>query len=116
MRILAIVHNADAGPGVFADSIAAADHQLDTWRPAEGEASPDLASCGAVLSFGGGVHPEQEDLHPWLAEEKRLHGQAVEREVPLLAVCLGAELLAEAAGGSARRASVPEIGWYSVKA
>ena len=34
----------------------------------------------------------------------------------VLAVCLGAELLAEAAGGSARRASVPEIGWYSVKA
>jgi GMP synthase-like glutamine amidotransferase len=32
----------------------------------------------------------------------------------VLGVCLGAQLLAAAAGGEARRAAVPEIGWYDV--
>jgi GMP synthase (glutamine-hydrolysing) len=115
MRILAIVHQADAGPGVFAEAVAAAGHELGVWQPAEAEPSPDPESYGAVLTFGGGMHPNQEAAHPWLAKEKHLLGQALEREVPLLAVCLGAELLAEAGGGSARRASIPEIGWYSVQ-
>jgi GMP synthase (glutamine-hydrolysing) len=37
------------------------------------------------------------------------------RRVPLLGVCLGAQLLAAAAGGHARRASRPEIGWHPVE-
>jgi GMP synthase-like glutamine amidotransferase len=113
MRILAIVHQADAGPGVFADAVAAAGHRLEVWHP--GELAPDPESYGAVLIFGGGMHPDQEAAHPWLADEKRLLGRALGREVPLLAVCLGAELLVEAAGGSSRQAAIPEIGWYSVR-
>jgi GMP synthase-like glutamine amidotransferase len=35
--------------------------------------------------------------------------------VPLLGACLGTQLLAEAAGGSVRRASAPEIGWFDVE-
>jgi GMP synthase (glutamine-hydrolysing) len=115
MRILAIVHQADAGPGVFAEAAVAAGHELDCWHPAQAEPVPDLKRYAAVLTFGGGMHPDQEALHPWLGEEKRLLARALEREVPLLAVCLGAELLAQAAGASVRRASVPEIGWYPLR-
>jgi GMP synthase (glutamine-hydrolysing) len=35
--------------------------------------------------------------------------------MPILAVCLGAQVLADAAGGSARRASQPEIGWFEIE-
>ena len=35
--------------------------------------------------------------------------------MPLLGVCLGAQLLAEAAGAPPRRASEPEIGWHEVE-
>ncbi|MGE5617322.1 MAG: type 1 glutamine amidotransferase [Candidatus Woesearchaeota archaeon] len=114
MRILAIIHQADAGPGVFGEAVSAAGHQLEIWEPAEGEPPPEPETYGAVLTFGGGMHPDQEGAHPWLAAEKSLLGRALERELPVLAVCLGAELLAEAAGGFVRRASGPEIGWYSV--
>ena len=56
----------------------------------------------AVLIFGGAMHADDEDRHPWLREEKALLRELLERHVPLLGVCLGAQLLAEAAG--ARRA------------
>ena len=115
MRVLAIVHQADAGPGVFAEAIAASRHRLELWEPADGAPPPaSAARYGAVMTFGGGMHPDQEHAHPWLAEEKRLLGTALEQATPILAVCLGAELLAQAAGGSARRALRPEIGWYPV--
>jgi GMP synthase (glutamine-hydrolysing) len=39
----------------------------------------------------------------------------IDDRMPILAVCLGNQLLAEAAGGSARRASEPEIGWFGVE-
>lgn len=115
MKILAVVHQPDAGPGVFAQAVAARGQQLELWQPAEGEPPPDdPRDYDAVLTFGGGMHADQEASHPWLADEKRLLERTLEQRVPVLAVCLGAQLLAEAAGAPARRAATPEIGWYRV--
>jgi GMP synthase (glutamine-hydrolysing) len=116
MRALAIVHQPDAGPGVFAEAARERGWSLQTWSIADGGESPeDPSSFDAVLSFGGAVHADQEERHPWLAREKRLLARLLAENVPLLGVCLGAQLLAEAAGAPTRRASEPEIGWYQVR-
>ncbi len=114
MRVLEIVHQGDAGSGVFGEVVRERGHALDTWKPPERPApSPD--PYDAVLVFGGGMHVDQEDRHPWLRPEKALLGDALERRVPLLGVCLGSQLVAEAAGAKPRRATVPEIGWHEVE-
>jgi GMP synthase (glutamine-hydrolysing) len=111
MRVLAIVHQPDAGPGIFADAIVSAGATLDSWLIPRVERPPaDPLTYDAVMTFGGAMHPDQDDEHPWLGYEQSLLGELVEREVPLLAVCLGAELLA-----GAHRAPSPEIGWYEVE-
>lgn len=115
MRVLAIVHQAEAGPGVFADAIRDAGGTLDTWLlPASPDSPDDPASYDAVLSFGGAMHPDQVADYPWLAQERAVLGELLDRQVPLLGVCLGSELVAQAAGGGVRRAGRPEIGWYEV--
>lgn len=115
MRALAIVYQPDAGAGVFADRIAARGLELDSWMRAEAPTAPrDPASYDAVLTFGGSMNADQEDLHPWLRADKRLLADLLERGVPLLCVCLGAQLLAEAAGAPPRRSLEPEIGWREV--
>jgi GMP synthase (glutamine-hydrolysing) len=115
VRVLAITHQADAGPGVFADAVREAGATLETWLPpASPEPPRDPSGYDAVLTFGGAVHPDQGGEHPWLEAEKTLLAGLLELDVPLLAVCLGSELLAQAAGGAARRARAPEIGWYEV--
>jgi GMP synthase (glutamine-hydrolysing) len=68
-----------------------------------------------VLTFGGSMHADQEDRHPWLAEEKAILRGLIERGVPLLGVCLGSQLVAEAAGAAAEPAPEPEIGWFEVE-
>ena len=114
MRILTIVNQDDAGPGVFADAATEAGHEIVAWRPAA-QPRPELDGFGATLVFGGAMNVDEEDVHPWLRDEKSLLAELVEAGSAVLGVCLGAQMLAEAAGGSAGRASRPEIGWHEVE-
>jgi GMP synthase (glutamine-hydrolysing) len=116
MRVLGIVHQPDAGPGVFSDVIRDSGATLECWRPSADDRPPDEpVAYDAVVSLGGAMHPDQEDEHPWLAVEKPFLAECLHCSVPVLGVCLGAELLAAAAGATPRRAGGPEIGWYRVE-
>ena len=117
MRALAIVHQRDAGAGVFADEMRERGVELDEWLLTKRGTGPprEIADYDAVLTFGGAMHADQEDRHPWLRFEKDFLEAVLDDGMPILAVCLGCQLLAEAAGGLARRAREPEIGWLEVE-
>ncbi|HWN72847.1 MAG TPA: type 1 glutamine amidotransferase [Solirubrobacterales bacterium] len=116
MKVLAIVHQRDAGPGVFAEAIADAGGQLDEWTLAERPQPPaDPLSYDAVLVLGGAMNVDEGDRHGWIAEEEALLRELLAQKVPLLGLCLGGQLLAAAAGTPPRRASRPEIGWHRVE-
>ena len=67
------------------------------------------------MVFGGAMHPDQDAEHPWLADESAFLRDAIGREVPLLGVCLGAQLIARAAGAGVGRADATEVGWHVVE-
>lgn len=116
MRVLAIVHQRDAGPGVFAQALRARGIELHEWLvPKDAGPPQEPGDYDAVMAFGGAMHADQEHLHPWLADEKRLLAELLEMGMPLMGVCLGAQLLAAAAGAAPRRLSEPEIGWHDVE-
>jgi GMP synthase (glutamine-hydrolysing) len=113
VRVLTIVHQPDAGPGVFADVAAERGAELVEWRPADGDPAPEGSDAALVL--GGAMDVDQEAEHPWLLGEKELLRDLHSREVPVLGVCLGAQLAAEAANAAVGRAPRPEIGWVPVE-
>ncbi len=113
MRVLAVVHHRNAAAGVFAEPALAAGHELVEWLPHE-EPAPPPDGFAAAMVFGGEMNVDQEDAHPWLRDEKRLIGELIACGTPVLGICLGSQLVAEAAGAVVRRAEVPEIGWYDV--
>jgi GMP synthase (glutamine-hydrolysing) len=115
-RALAIVHQADAGPGVFGIETRERGWVLDEWEIPSGKEPPcDPLDYDAVFSFGGAMHPDQEGEHSWLRREKELIARLVDAGVPILGACLGSQLLADAAGASALRTTEPEIGWFDVE-
>lgn len=115
MRVLAIVHQPDAGPGVFGEAIRAAGGTVEEWAIAADPDPPaDPGRYDAVLVLGGAVHADQDDRHPWLAAERSMLRDLLAAEAPLLGLCLGAQMLAAAAGTIPRRAARPEIGWHRV--
>ena len=114
MRVLAIVHQTDAGAGVFGEVARESGHELVEWVPTNG-GPPELDGVGAAMVFGGAMHVDQEGANPWMREEKELLRRLLGAGLPLLGVCLGSQLLAEAAGAAPRRASEPEIGWVPVE-
>jgi GMP synthase (glutamine-hydrolysing) len=109
VKVLSIVHQRDAGAGVFADPAS----ELVEWLPSDGP-PPSLEGVAAAMVFGGGMHVDQEPAHPWLREEKRLLRGLLDDGLPVLGVCLGAQLLAEVAGARPHPAAGPEIGWHRV--
>jgi GMP synthase-like glutamine amidotransferase len=110
VRLLTIIHDDHDGPGVFGDAAAACGAELVTWKIAQGGRVPD--GYDAVITLGGAANTDENQ--DWIAAERMLLSSLVEQKVPVLAVCLGAQLLAEAIGGSVRRMPVSEIGWYPV--
>lgn len=116
MKVLAVVHDDAVRSGVFADPIAAGGHELEEWSIAR-HLSPSrpLSDYDAAIVFGGSMHADQDEAHPWLREEKQLLRRFLDSRTPVLGVCLGGQLVAHAAGAWVGRAREPEIGWHEVE-
>ena len=115
MNVLSIVHDGDAGAELFGPLVAEAGHRIDERSFATGTPPPSPDGYDAVLVFGGSMHPDQDDLFPWLQEEVDWLSGLLSDPVPTLGICLGSELLARAADTWVGRLPVPEIGWGEVE-
>src|SRR5947207_205409 len=99
MRIVSVLHPGGGHSGVLRASAAAAGAELVEWTPARGTDAP--ADADALVVFGGGMNVHDAERLPWLRGEIELLREALADGVPVLGICLGAQLLA-AAGGEAR--------------
>jgi GMP synthase (glutamine-hydrolysing) len=115
VRVLSLIHQDDAPTGTFADAVRERGAELTEWNVARGAPPEPPQSYDAVFVFGGGMHVDQEDRHPWLRDEDELIKGLLEAQVPLFGVCLGSQLIAKAAGARVGPASREEIGWHEVE-
>ena len=115
MRVLGVRHPGGGTCGLLAERCEAGGHELAEWIPGAGEPLPaPPAEFDAIAVFGGGMNVRDTDRLPWMRAEVELLRDALQLDVPVLGVCLGAQLLATAAGAEIRRSPSPEIGWFDV--
>ncbi|MGH9785594.1 MAG: type 1 glutamine amidotransferase, partial [Terriglobia bacterium] len=86
---------------------------VDVFR---GEAVPDdLVGSLGLIAMGGPMGVYEADRYPFLRDEQRLIRQAAEAGIPVLGICLGAQLIAAALGARVYPGPHKEIGWYPVE-
>jgi GMP synthase (glutamine-hydrolysing) len=114
VRVLSLTHGPSVPGGVFEEEVVSAGHALERWVVPGGELPEPARSYDAVLVFGGSQHPDQDDRFAWLRHEDAFLQSVLAAERPVFGVCLGAQMLARAAGGFVGPARSPEIGWHEV--
>lgn len=115
MRVLSVTHGPNVPGGVFDEVVEGAGHRLERWEVPLGGLPQPPTAYDAVMVFGGSMHPDQDDHFHWLASEAEFLVETLERGVPALGVCLGAQMLARAARAWVGPAQKPEIGWFEVE-
>jgi GMP synthase (glutamine-hydrolysing) len=76
---------------------------------------PSLDDVSGVVMFGSSYNVDDTDGHPFLKEIRDLTREALERGIPYLGICLGAQVLARAMGRPVPRAAVREVGFEVVR-
>jgi GMP synthase-like glutamine amidotransferase len=128
MRVHWFQHVAFEGLGSIEPWLLARGHQLSVtrfqhWQPDSaagpgpvGDGLPDLDALDLLIAMGGPMSVNDEAVHPWLVAEKRCIAEAIGRGIPVLGICLGAQLIASALGARVGPNPEPEIGWFPVRA
>jgi len=113
-RFAVIQHLAAEGPGLIA--AVARDHgfTLDVRRMDRGDPVPAADALHGLVVLGGTMGAYEVAAYPHLAAEQRLLAEACARRIPVLAVCLGAQILAAALGARVFKGPATEIGFGDV--
>jgi GMP synthase (glutamine-hydrolysing) len=113
MIVTVLQHGPWGGPGVIGRQLEARGHELDVRAVYADDEVPDEPP-EALIVLGGQMCTDETSAYPFLEQEIALLGKCVASDTPALGICLGAQLLAEATGGSVRH-DVPEIGYAPVR-
>lgn len=115
LSILIIEHERNAGASLLGERLTAHGARTTVAGPEAGRDIPEsLADYDGLIVLGGSPGPLEDDAAPWLPRVRALMRDALDRELPLLGVCLGAQLLAVVAGGRVESARLPEVGVYGI--
>lgn len=109
-RALVFQHMDDEPPGLFGDFLRERGFALDIVMLHRGEAIPALAPYDFLLVMGGAMDVWEIEAYPWLLAEKQAIRDWLRLARPYLGICLGLQLLTEAAGGSVGLARAAEVG------
>ena len=110
-RALVITHTPAEPPGTLSEWLPAAGVELEVIEPWNGDALPEQLTADALIVMGGPQQAYDDGSAPWLRRTKELMRTATQEGQPVLGICLGGQLLAEAMGGRvAPGADGPELG------
>ena len=122
-RLLVLQHMEREGPGLFLKIAEARDMQIKIIRLYLGEDLPQVSNGDLLLILGGsmGVRDINDSRYPWLSKEISIIKHALSNQIPIIGVCLGAQLLSYAAGGDTEilveafnNKPSPEVGWGNI--
>lgn len=111
--VLLIGHDPDETFGIAPSALERGGFGVIEYR-AGIDQLPALEQVSSIVMFGGEMNVDMTDRYPFLADERRLVRAAVDRGIPYLGICLGAQMLARALDHGVYPAGVREIGFNAI--
>lgn len=84
---------------------------IDTWKDALPQ---DIADFMALVILGGPMGVYEQDKYPFIEKELELIRKARNASMPVIGICLGSQMIAQALGGRVYKGRLKEIGWYDI--
>ncbi len=121
-RVLVIAHEPDGPGGQVAVRLAERGYEIHTHvvtpdvdAPNTAAPLPDFADYDLVALMGSiRSLTRKDEISSWVHDELASIRAAAAREQPILGVCFGGQLIADALGGSVEESPVFEIGWHRI--
>lgn len=110
-----VIRHSHESLGRLAERLKHAGVEWDEVQIIDGEPVPPAGEVDVLVMMGGRMGAYDTDDYPSLVEEMDLARELVERDVPVLGICLGSQLLAAALGGRVYLADRPEVGAVPVE-
>ena len=114
-KVLVFMHVETEGPGTlswFMDSLGIRIRKIRLYK---GENPPgDASKFDAIISMGGPMNVDEEDDYPFMKKEVAFLKRAITANIPVLGICLGAQLVAKACCARVNKMNEEERGWKKV--
>jgi GMP synthase (glutamine-hydrolysing) len=101
--------------GIAPSAVAAAGAEVEIWDALNGESLPEATDFSGIVMFGSSYNVEHADDQPFIKEARELTLGAIDRGVPYLGVCFGAQLLAWSLDAQVLKAPVREVGFEPIR-
>lgn len=114
MNVHVLQHVAFEDIGSMKDWLDAKNADVTYTRFYESAELPLLDNLDLIIAMGGPMSVNDEEELPWLVAEKQFVREAIERGIPAIGICLGAQLMASAMGARVYPGKKKEIGWFPI--
>ncbi len=115
MRAHYLQHADFEGPGSIETWLQRQGYGITSTHLYSRDLLPKLNELDLLIVMGGPMSVNDESIYPWLTIEKQFIRDAIDAGIPVLGVCLGAQLIADVMGSRIFPANEREIGWYPVQ-
>jgi GMP synthase (glutamine-hydrolysing) len=107
----------DAGEtfGIAPSAIEHAGAPTAIWEAVGGEPRPSIDGVAGVVLFGSSYNVEHADEQRFIEDARELTLEAIDRGLPYLGICFGAQMLAWSLGAAVEKAPVREVGYEPIR-
>ena len=115
MAVLIIKNIITEGPGTIEDFLRDSDIPLRIVELGSGELPPPLDKFDTLIVLGGPMGVYEMDRYPHLMTGSRIIREAINRDMKVLGICLGSQMIAYCLGANVYPGPEKEIGWYHIE-
>ncbi len=115
MKVLIVQHESFEKEGNMADWLEKNQAEITYLKLYEEQNFPNPADFDLIILVGGPMSVNDEAEYPWLVTEKEFVRQVLKLEIPMLGICLGGQLIANALGAEITLNKEAEIGWFDIE-